>query len=238
MSVIVTERSGDRKLTANGNVSATYVAQQTCHDDCPLKKNGCYAEQFRIGLHTHRLNKKARALKLGLKKLRLKLARQEAKGIATLSGTRKLRVHVVGDCATAEVANCIGNAMVKYERKGKAAWTYTHSWRRFGVSAWRGARVLASCEKAEDVPAARAKGYAVALIVPPHPTNKVYSYKGLNVIPCPAQFKYGPEKERKVTCEDCTICQSHDMLREKNLVVGFQPDLNNQTAKMLKIINA
>lgn len=233
--VSVVERSYDRKLTKDGNVSATWVPQQTCHDDCPLKRNGCYAEMFRAGIQTHRLNRQAKALKMGLRKLRLKLAKAEAAGIRSLSGLRKLRVHVVGDCATSETARIVGRAMVSHERKaGKAAWTYTHSWRRFRSEHWNGARVLASCEKPEEVAQARAQGYAAALITPYHPTNKVYEYQGIKVLPCPAQFKYNGE--RKVTCEDCSICQNPDMLRARNLVVGFQPDLKLGAKKVLRLI--
>lgn len=62
MPVIVVENSGDRKLSDGRGigVSATYAPQQTCPDSCELRNNGCYAEVGRIGLHTHRLNRKAR----------------------------------------------------------------------------------------------------------------------------------------------------------------------------------
>lgn len=232
-NVIVTERTENRKL---GEISCTWVPQQSCHDDCPLKKNGCYAEMHRAGLHTHRLNGKARDLKMGLDKLRLLLARQEADGIRKLKGKHKLRVHVVGDCATPETASIVGQAMVDYENKRfkRPAWTYTHSWRRIPLKAWRGARVLASCETATQVRQALKRGYAAALVTPFHPSNKVYQYQGLNVLPCPAQFK-GKDGTRAVTCEDCSICQNPQMLRDRNLVVGFQPD-GNTHLRVLRVI--
>lgn len=217
-AVLVVERSGDRKLTHNRNISATWAAQHTCHSDCPLQQNGCYAELHRAGLHTHRLNRRAAQLRVSLKQLRLRLALEEALGIFKLTGKRKLRVHVVGDCATAQTAGIVGKAMVAHEQKhGKPAWTYTHSWRRFGPKAWRGARVLASCESPQQARDAMARGYAVALIVRPHPTHKVYQYDGLNVVPCPAQMS------DVVTCEDCTLCQNPKMLLNRNLVIGFEP---------------
>jgi hypothetical protein len=238
MLVSVVERSGDRKLTHAKNVSSTWVPQQSCHSDCPFKANGCYAEFNKSGLHTHRLNRVARQAKQALAKLRVRLAREEASLIRTkLTGTRQLRVHVVGDCATPQAASIVGAAMVDHEKKhGQPAWTYTHSWRRILPKHWKGARVMASCEKAEDVPKAMARGYAAVLVVPPHPTNKVYQFKGLNIVPCPAQFK---DKTGKypVTCEYCTLCKNPDRLRERNLVVGFQPD-GYTTGKVLKVINA
>ena len=235
MTVAVVERTGNRKLSNQGNLSATSVPQQTCHDDCPLKRNGCYAESFRAGIHTWRLNHKAEKMKLGLAKLRLRLAKQEAREIGRLTGTRKLRVHVVGDCADPVSAGIVGEAMVKHQAKhGKPAWTYTHSWRHIKHEAWNGATVLASCEKPEQVSQARTQGYQCVLIVPDHPTNKIYQYHGLNIVPCPAQFVYNGE--RRVTCEDCNLCQRPDILRERNLVVGFQPDLKLMKKKILKLI--
>jgi hypothetical protein len=57
--VIVIEHSEDAKLSDPDGfgVSATYVSQQSCPDDCPLLGNGCYAETGNVGIHTNRLNR-------------------------------------------------------------------------------------------------------------------------------------------------------------------------------------
>jgi hypothetical protein len=232
--ISVVEHSHNEKLSDDWNVSATYVAQQSCHDDCPLKKNGCYAEIGHAGIQTHRLNGKAYRRKMGLAKLRIKLAQLEAAAIRKLTGKRKLRVHVVGDCATPAAARIVGAAMVHHERKGHAAWTYTHSWRRILPKDWRGARVLASCETPEQVRQANARGYAAVLITPIHPTHKVYQYGGLAIVPCPAQFRK-PDGTRHATCEYCTLCQKPDMLLARGLTVGFQPD-GITTKRVLRLI--
>ena len=235
MITVVAEKSGNAKLSKNDNVSATWVPQVSCHSDCPLKKNGCYAEIGRAGIHTHRLNAKANRTKKGEAALRRQLAKEEARQIRGLTGTRKLRVHVVGDCATADAARLVGRAMVAHQKKhNKLAWTYTHSWRRIHRKNWAGANVLASCEKPEQVAEAQKQGYAAALIVPPHPSNKVYTYGGLNIVPCPAQFTK-PDGSRTVTCEHCNLCQMPDQLQAKGLVVGFQPD-GVTTKRILKVI--
>jgi hypothetical protein len=224
MIAVVAEKSGNAKLSKNENVSATWVPQVTCHSDCPLKKNGCYAEIGRAGIHTHRLNAKAYKTRKGEAALRRQLAKEEAKQIRGLTGTRKLRVHVVGDCATADSARIVGRAMVAHQKKyNKSAWTYTHSFRRISKKSWAGANVLASCETPADVELAKKRGYAAALVVPPHPTHKTYQHKGITVIPCPAQF-FRQNGERHTTCEHCAICQNPDMLYKTNRVVGFQPD--------------
>jgi hypothetical protein len=146
----------------------------------------------------------------------LELAREEARQIRGLSGWRKLRVKVSGDSRTRKAAGIIGSAMVAHERKHKRhAWTYTHT--EHPLAAWNGARVLASCETPAKVRRMTKAGYACVLIVPPHPTHKVYKYKGLKVIPCPAQFKH-------TTCERCSVCADTKRLRRRKLVVGFEPD--------------
>ncbi len=239
---IAVERSGDTKLSSRRGVSATWASQASC-PPCPLRKNGCYAETGNSGIHTHRLNKVAEgeALALGVPlddpTLQRDIALQEAEGIGGLTGTRKLRVHVVGDCATNQAAQIVGKAMVKHQAKhGMAAWTYTHAWREVPHKAWQGASVLASCESPSDVKVARGLGYGTALIVPPHPSNKVYDYLGERVIPCPAQFTYGGV--RKVTCEDCTLCQRPTWLRDNKVSIGFQPDGNTskRVLPLLKVI--
>src|SRR5262245_8197094 len=81
-----------------GRVSATYAAQASCPTTCPFLRNGCYAElgaSF-AGFTTNRLNKAAAAD--GARAL--EVAKAEAAAIATLSGKRPLRLHVVGDCRT------------------------------------------------------------------------------------------------------------------------------------------
>lgn len=236
--IIVKERSGDRKLSANGGVSATWAPQSTCPsaehgsaEPCPFLGAGCYAETGHSGIHTRRINKAAAG------RLVESLALQEAEQIVeSLSGTRKLRVHVVGDCPTPDSATLIAMAMDAHERKhGQPAWTYTHAWRDVPKDSWLDARVLASCHSAAEAAEAQNRGYAVALTTPEHPTNKLYQLAGLTVVPCPAQFKHGGT--RVVTCEHCTLCQSPDLLREERLVVGFEPD-HGTTSQVLQLIRS
>lgn len=228
--VSVVEKSGDTKLSKTGNVSATWASQASCPNSCPLKTNGCYAEAGRAALSTRRLNERTDASALTGRALTLEIARQEAAEILKLSGRRKLRVHAVGDCTDNDTAGIVGSAMVAHEAKhGKAAWTYTHAAADIDQAAWNGARVLASCQSVDEVRRFRSKGYGTALIVPPHPTNKIYDYQGERVIPCPAQLN------KAVTCEFCTLCQRPDFLRDNKLSVGFEPD-RGTAAKVLKTI--
>jgi len=222
-STTAVEHSRDSKLSEpdGSGMSATYAQQSTCPPTCALFKAGCYAEQGHVGFTTHRLNSAPAATPAAT-------AKAEAKQIGALSGTRHLRVHVVGDCRTPAAARIIGTAMVKHtQRRGKGAWTYTHAWRDVDKTEWSGASVLASCETPEQARAARAKQYPVALIVPKHASRQVYRYKGLRVLPCPAQFQtVQPDgtMKRGTHCEHCAICREPEHLRDRGLVLGFEVD--------------
>jgi hypothetical protein len=254
-TIAVVERSADRKLSNDKNYAATYAPHLTCPKSCPhLKGMTCYAYWGKLGFTSNRIMKKAKALFDGVARKRalIALAKEESRRIKALADTlkskrvkRRIRIHVVGDCAIPESARIVGDAMRYYEAKvGAAAHTYTHTAKETNgpkLKDWQGARVLASCEEVSIAKRMLAEGWAVAMVTPPHKTNKVYTYGGLNVLPCPAQFvrtetgavvsSSKAKGTRVQTCEGCNICQRPDTLRARNLVVGFEPD--GITAKRL-----
>jgi hypothetical protein len=210
--VAVAKVSGNKKT---GPVATTSVSQASCPSVCPLLRNGCYAES--VGMQpftTRRLNSNTT-------RRADTIARLEALAIDDLPADRKLRVHVVGDCRTKTAAGIVGSAMVRYEaRGGFKAWTYTHAWQAVPLSAWRGARVFASCGTRADITAARAQGYTGIAINTSarHPGRKVYQLLGVQSVPCPAQL------DRRVQCATCSICQQPDKMGRLGLAVAFQPD--------------
>jgi len=229
--VTVIEQSDNAKLSASANVSATHAPQVTCpggapgdRHACALRGCGCYAERGHQRYTTDRLNRAAGRRKLSAGQMRLLAAREEARGIRALSGTRQLRVHVVGDCSTPRDAGIVGSAMVAHTRRfGQAAWTYTEAWRTVQRRAWRGATVIASVRTIADIATARARGYAAAItLTRPHTSNKVYQVGTEHLIPCPAQFKH--KGQRIVTCEHCSLCKRPDYLLENKLTIAFEPD--------------
>lgn len=234
--VIVVERSGNNKISdpRGRGVSTTYVAQDSCPESCPLRGHGCYAETGWAGFQTYRINQVQLKRRLTL----VELAEAEAMGIRRLTGTRRLRAHVVGDCRTPETANIVGEAMRAHESKhGQRAWTYTHAWRDIPLKDWRFARVLASCSTIQEVEQAHSRYYATALIIPPTTSRKAYQVRDFTVVPCPAQFHDKRTGARQTTCERCNICSDTYRNWSANRVVGFQPDGQTQplevTGKLL-----
>ena len=194
--------AGD-KTTAKklGDMHVTHASQATCPQDCPFYPviEGDIMGQER-------------------EELALILAEVEAEYIDNFSGKRNARIHVVGDCQTIATANVVGSAMVRFEeRTGKTAYTYCHAWRTVPYSAWMGARVLASCETAEDIRiATKVMGYPSAeWTYMEHTSRKVHERDGIKVLPCPNNFNL------QVTCDKCMLCANVTMLKEKELVIGL-----------------
>lgn len=208
--VRLVEASENLKL---GLAAATYAAQTTCPPTCPLRKAGCYAEKAFVGFTTRRINAEAAGVVTAGE-----LAAFEAELIDGATARLPLRVHVVGDCPTPEAARLVGGAMARYDKRGARhlakAWTYTHSWRAQTPGDWQGANVLASCDTPAQAHAAKAAGWATAIVVPAHPSNKRYQLDGLNVVPCPNQIA-------KVTCDDCQLCMKPETLKRAGITIGF-----------------
>lgn len=210
--------SGNTKIMGSRKVDATYVSiQASCPKDCPLMGEGCYAELSFVGITTHRLDDEAAGLTA------LQAARAEAKAINTsyngknIPAGRDLRLHVAGDSRTVTGTKLINDAVGKWKlRGGNDCWSYTHAWQHVPRSAWSNVSILASINSVEDVSAAKQQGYAPALVVGEHVSDRAYQLSGSDTkwIPCPAQT-------RGVGCSDCRLCFDADRLYQSNLGIAF-----------------
>jgi hypothetical protein len=199
------ESSTNRKL---GAASATYVSQASCPASCPWYGSGCYAENGPIGYTTRRLNRSP-------ERRAERIARDEARAVDGLSGSRPLRLHVVGDARTKAAARILARAAQRFRaRGGQPVWSYTHAWRTVDRASWGPVSVLASCETPADAREAMAAGYAAALVVEHHASDKAHDVGGVRVIPCPNQT-------RGVTCTDCGLCMDDGRLRSRGLAIAF-----------------
>lgn len=203
------EESVNAKLGAPRTVSVTMVSQVSCDPNCPFRRSGCYAESGRQGMLTAMLNTVATTP--------LAVAEAEAQAIGHLSGTRPLRLHVVGDCADDATAAIVSGAADAYRaRHGRDVWTYTHGWRQTARASWGGVSVLASCETMADLDAAEAKGYGTAMVRPDMPET-AWREGSRRMIPCPQQTG------RAAGCTDCRLCWNADALRSRRATIVFAP---------------
>lgn len=205
---IAKETSGNAKI---GDCATTYAAQESCPPSCVFfNGGGCYAETGRIGKFvTSALNEATRDSGASA----LDVAEAEAAAIDGLTGTKPLRLHTVGDCATDEAARIIAAAAERYTaRGGGPVWTYTHAWRTVSRASWGSVSVLASCETPLDVVLAQARGYATAIVVEEFEAGRRL-HDG--VLPCPAQTS-----DR--ACDNCRLCFNDKRLRDIGYSVGFE----------------
>lgn len=203
------------ELTANrkvGLVSVTMAAQASCPTSCPFLKAGCYAESGPQGIHTARLNKAA------IQATPEDIARAEAAEIDKLTGTRPLRLHVVGDCKTVEAVSLVANATARYTVKhNQPIWGYTHAWRGIPQHHWGPASILASCESTAEVEEAQeTHKYATALVVHKFKSDKAWEDGLQTFIPCPEQT--GKTKD----CTTCKLCWDEHHLWTGRKTIVFE----------------
>lgn len=212
-------RSSNEKI---GDCATTYAAQASCPTSCVFYAGGgCYAENGTLysGI-TRPLNEAAERAGASA----IDVAKEEAAAIDALGATdlseisgRPLRLHTVGDCRSDEAARIVAAAAERYmERGGGPVWAYTHAWRTVDRGSWGRVSVLASCETAEQVELARARGYAASIVVADFVQRTKYVHgAGLAVLPCPAQTTSG------VTCSTCRLCMDDGALRERGYAIAF-----------------
>lgn len=210
--------SGNAKLMGSHKVDATYVSiQASCPKDCSLMGEGCYAQLGNVGIHTHRLDEEAKGMSA------LQAARAEAHAIDNsyqgrmVPWGRPLRLHVAGDSRTLAGTRIINNAVGRWQdRGGGPCWSYTHAWRNVPKEDWSNVSMLASVDSLAEVKNAHMQGYAPAIVVAEHPSDRAYYLNGSDVkwIPCPAQT-------REVGCSDCRLCFDADRLERGNFGIAF-----------------
>ena len=211
--------SGNTKIMGTKKVDATYASiKLSCPNSCSLKGgNGCYAETSFVGMVVNRLNSEA------VGSSALDIARAEAKAIdksyngGNVPVGRAMRLHVAGDSRTLAGSRLINNAIGRWKKRGGGdCWSYTHAWSNIQRDVWSNVSMLASVANVTEATQAHNKGYAPAIVVDEHKTDKSYKLDGSDVkwIPCPAQT-------REIGCSDCRICMRSDWLFETNRGVAF-----------------
>lgn len=210
--------SGNTKIMGTKKVDATYVSiKASCPKSCPLMGEGCYAQLSYVGMTNHRLDEEAAGFSP------LQAARAEAKAIDNsykgghIPQARALRIHVAGDSRTIAGTRLVNGAVKRWrERGGGDVWSYTHAWKNVPRKEWNQVSILASVTTVDEVVAAREKGYAPAIVVGEHVSEKAYQLEGSDTkwIPCPAQT-------RGVGCTDCRLCFNADRLHDGNYGIAF-----------------
>lgn len=206
-------------------VASTYVSiAATCPSSCSFKDAGCYVQVGPTARHSAALDASA----IGMTPTEVTLAeaalidRTFVRGVPQdgARGGRDLRLHVGGDVSGELGAVELGEAAQRWRaRGGGRVWTYTHRWKTVPRAAWGPwVSVLASCDNADEVEQAHARGYAAALVVPEFPReHRAFSYprRSWDAVPCPV------EAGAELTCAQCRLCMDDVELDRRRLVIAF-----------------
>lgn len=211
VSVIATALSQNGKL---GAVSSTTASLQSC-GACPLRDNGCYAQNGPLSWIVRRMDKHVTENDVTVEQI----ARDEAAAIDGLWSGLPLRIHVAGDSRTDETAQIVSAAAERYSKRNRqGSWTYTHAWRAVSRGSWGKVSVLASCETEQDVLDAQERGYAAALVVGEYENgSKAWTLaNGMKAIPCPQTTNAA------ASCATCRLCMDDGKLKARNAVIAFE----------------
>jgi hypothetical protein len=198
--------SSNRKI---GAIPCTYSARFTCPDSCPLKKAGCYAEDFRTAM----LWNKVDSGKLG------KEWEAFCEDIRTIKTGQLWRHNVAGDLPPIDTDTIDADKLAQLvdANKGRNGFTYTHyPDTEHNIDAIRNATengftINLSGNNLDHAADLARHGLPVVAIVPiDYPTETTY-YKGHKVITCPATYR------DEVTCATCKLCQ----VSKRGSIVAF-----------------
>lgn len=206
--MFLVESSDNAKI---GFAAATYLPiESTCPASCPLKGNGCYAQNGHVLYQERRLAKEFASLNGDT------LAMLEGAEIRDASrrirDNRPLRLHVSGDAVTPFRAEQISSGASSWRGP---VWAYTHAWRDVPRASWGKVSVLASCESVADAKRAMEAGYAAAVVVSRHDSPRATTNDNVRVIPCPSQTMGR-------ICTECRLCFDAGALLARNAVIAFE----------------
>ena len=203
----LTMKSKNRKV---GKIPVSTTSADTCPDDCPFKKNGCYADGGPLAMHWAKVTDRQRGdtFQVFLGK------------VSALPKGQLWRHNQAGDLpgsngkldADACVDLCLANA-------GKRGWTYTHynvldndynanvvkHMVMNGFVVNLSGNSLDHADKLADLDIA-----PVTTVLPSDQMTNTVTPAGRKVVVCPAVTR------DDVSCEDCQLCA-----RLRDVIVGF-----------------
>lgn len=184
--------------------AATYVSPVTCPESCPLRGQGCYAEEFESYVPAlHELMRSTTAARDAINHEAL-LIEHYGYALRRTERTAPLRLHVMGDVDGLSSVMILAYACRKWPGP---VWSYTHRWRELRANGhwpWGRISVLASIDHFDQAAEALALGYAPAIVVGQAPAAR-FDRDGVRWTHCPAQ-------RSEKTCVRCRLCWYGDML--------------------------
>ena len=212
MNYHLTLKSSNKKT---GLMAVSTSPQSTCPDDCPLKKEGCFADSGPLKLHWDKISAGTRGvsfddflLQVGALPMRAEYRHNQAGDLP-------------GDNGQIDAPKLARLAATTKRRKLRA-FTYSHYNvltninNRLAIQHANnnGLVINLSANHINEVDALlNLKIAPVAVIMPLNSKKITYTAQGNKVVICPAQTN------EKTTCLDCMLCAKND----RNFTIGFLP---------------
>lgn len=195
-----------------GPIPVTNSPRATCPDACPLKKNGCYAENFHTALNWNALDQGKRGTEW----------HEFIAGIESLPMGTVWRHNVSGDLPPIgpdEIDECAVSDLVNANR-GKRGFTYTHypmnrkNARVVRTANNSGFTINVSANNIGQAIKYHKRGLPTVTIVSEseHGTEwRKITRAGVDVVQCPSEYR------DDITCKTCKLCA----VSNRSTIVGF-----------------
>lgn len=204
-----------------GPIPVTMTERASCPDACPLRKNGCYADNFPLSLHWNRVADTGISLE------------QLCEEIAALPDGQLWRHNVAGDLPM-EAYGLIDRMTLHtltWANGGKRGFTYTHhELNHLNVGRIREANTLgftvnvSTNSSKEAVNVVQRHKLPTVCLLPKDETRKSFDVDGVKVVTCPATL------HDDVTCASCGMCAN----AAREFVIGFPA--HGARAKKVEVI--
>lgn len=192
-----------------GPIPTTMTERGSCPDTCPLKRNGCYADNFPLSLHWDRVVDTGITLE------------ELCKAIAALPRGQLWRHNAAGDLPgdtqTGEIDSQVLYA-IALANHGKRGFSYTHrSLSVRNVVKLQAAQAMGftvnvsanSAQEATDI--VRVHELPTVCLLPRDESRKSFDVGNVKVVTCPAALR------DDVTCASCGMCAD----AKRKFVIGF-----------------
>ena len=208
MQVHLTLKSSNAKT---GAIPVSTTSKASCPSTCPLKDDGCYANDYHLNMHWSKVTSGQRGTDW----------MSFTRTIASLPSGVFWRHNQAGDLpqdGTGRIDGYLLGELVK-ANTGKRGFTYTHHEPTLGENAKYikgcndfGFTVNLSANTLDHADSLAALNIApVAVVLPITQTSNTTTPQGRKVVVCPATQK------DNVTCDSCRLCAVSD----RKVIIGF-----------------
>ncbi len=205
MKTHLTKVSSNKKT---GPIPVTTSSRATCPDSCALKRNGCYADNYHLGMHWDKVTKGERGLSW----------EDFLSEIKALPRHQLWRHNQAGDLAgVGDSLDVFKLAELTKANKGKNGFTYTHkkpterNLKAIRAANGNGFTVNLSANNLAHADKIAGYGVPVVAVIPEDSPKKQRTKNGRLVITCPAQLS------DKINCARCGLCANAD----RDYIIGF-----------------